>query len=80
MPGIHMAWAVWIGYAVVTYVAAALVIHYRGYDAIQSAIALKSELIDSAIFFLVVFYGVQDEVDFKMVWRALAGAVSVSSV
>jgi O-antigen ligase len=80
MPGIHMAWAVWIGYAVVTYVAAALVIHYRGYDAIQSAIALKSELIDSAIFFLVVFYGVQDEADFKIVWRALAGAVSVSSI
>src|SRR5690242_4266880 len=49
MPGLHMAWGLWIGYAILTWLAAALVIHYRGYDVLQSAIGLKSDLIDSAI-------------------------------
>ncbi|MDB6087240.1 MAG: hypothetical protein JWN85_24, partial [Gammaproteobacteria bacterium] len=80
LPAMHMAWVVWIGYALLTWLTAALVIHYRGYDPIQAAIALKSQLIDSAIFFLVVFYGVRDEADFKLVWRMLMGAVSVSSI
>ncbi len=79
-PAIHTAWGVWLGYAVLTWLAASLVIHYRGYDAIQSAIALKSELLDPAIVFFAIFYGVQDQDDFKVVMRALAAAVVVSSV
>ena len=80
MPGLHMAWGLWIGYAILTWLAASLVIHYRGYDALQSAIGLKSELIDSAIFCFVVFYGVQDERDFRTVMSALAAVVGISSV
>ena len=80
MPGLHMAWAVWIGYAILTWLIAWLVIHYRGYDALQSAIGLKSELIDSAIFCFVVFYGVQDERDFRTVMTALVAAIGISSV
>jgi hypothetical protein len=79
-PVIHTAWGIWLGYALLTWLAASLVIHYRGYNPIQSAIALKSELIDPAIFFFAIFYGVQDEDDFKVVMRALAAAVVASSV
>ena len=80
LPGLHMAWAMWIGYAVLTFFTAWLVIHYRNYDALQSAIALKSELIDSAMFCLAVFYGVQDERDYRTVLNALMAAIGISSV
>ena len=31
LPGLHMAWGMWIGYAILTFFAAWLVIHYRSY-------------------------------------------------
>lgn len=80
MPVLHMAWAMWIGYAILTFFTAWLVIHYRNYDALQSAIGLKSELIDSAIYCFVVFYGVQNEKDFRTVMSALAAAMGISSM
>lgn len=80
MPGMHMAWGVWIGYALLTWLAASLVIHYRGYDPIQSAIYLKSDLIDMAIYCFAVFYGVQDEKDFRTVMNALMAIVGISSI
>jgi O-antigen ligase len=80
LPGLHMAWGMWIGYAILTFLAAWLVIHYRSYDAVQSAIALKSDIIDSAIFCFAVFYGVQDEKDFRTVLVALMAAIGLSSV
>jgi hypothetical protein len=80
LPGLHMAWGMWIGYAIMTFFAAWLVIHYRSYDALQSAIALKSDIIDSAIFCFAVFYGVQDERDFRTVLTALMAAIGISSV
>jgi O-antigen ligase len=80
LPGLHMAWGMWIGYAILTFFAAWLVIHYRSYDALQSAIALKSDIIDSAIFCFAVFYGVQDERDFRTVLTALMAAIGISSV
>jgi O-antigen ligase len=80
MPGIHMAWGMWIGYAVLTWLAASLVIHYRGYDVIQSAIGMKSDLIDMAIYCFVVFYGVQDERDYRTIMNVLLATVGISSV
>jgi O-antigen ligase len=80
MPGLHMAWAMWIGYAILTWLAAALVIHYLAYDTLQSAIALKSDLIDSALFCFAVFYGVQNERDYRTVMNALMAAIGISSV
>jgi O-antigen ligase len=79
LPVLHMAWGMWIGYAILTFLTAWLVIHYRNYDVLQSAIGLKSDLIDSAIFCFVVFYGVQDERDFRTVMTALAAAIGISS-
>jgi O-antigen ligase len=80
LPGLHMAWGMWIGYAILTFFTAWLVIHYRSYSALQSAIALKSDIIDSAIFCFVVFYGVQDEKDYRTVMTALMAAIGISSV
>ena len=80
LPGLHMAWGMWIGYAILTFFTAWLVIHYRSYDAVQSAIALKSDIIDSAIFCFVIFHGVQDERDFRTVMTALMAAIGISSV
>jgi O-antigen ligase len=80
LPGLHMAWGLWIGYAVLTFLTAWLVIHYRNYDALQSAIALKSDLIDSAMFCLAVFYGVHDERDYRTIMNALMAAIGISSV
>lgn len=80
MPGIHMAWGMWVGYALLTWLAASLVIHYHGYDAIVSAIYLKSDLIDMAIYCFVLFYGVQDEKDYRTLMNALLAMVGISSL
>jgi hypothetical protein len=77
---INVCFAVWIGYALITWLIAAVLIQYHGYEAIQSAIALKSTLIDSALFFFTVFYGVREEKDFRIVMKALAVALCVASV
>ena len=80
MPGLHMAWALWIGYAILTFFTAWLVIHYRSYDALQSAIALKSDVIDSAMFCFAVFYGANTEKDYRTIMTVLMAAIGVSSI
>jgi O-antigen ligase len=80
LPGLHMAWALWIGYAILTFFMAWLVIHYRGYNVLESAIGLKSDLIDSAMFCFVVFYGVNTEKDYRTVMTALMAAIGISSI
>jgi O-antigen ligase len=80
MPGLHLAWAVWICYAMLTWLAVALVLKYHGYDALVSAMALKAELIDYALYCFVVFYGVQNEDDFRFVLRTLLAVVGVASI
>ena len=80
LPALHLAWAIWIGYAILTWLAVSLLFKYHGYNPIVSAMALKAELIDYALFCFVVFYGVQNEDDFRFVLRALVGAVGISSI
>lgn len=80
MPGLHLAWGVWIGYAMLTWLIVSLVIKYHGYDPIISAMALKAELIDYALYCFVVFYGVQNEDDFRFVLRTLVAVVGISSI
>jgi O-antigen ligase len=80
MPGLHVAWVVWIGYAILTWLAVSLVVKYYSYDPIASAMALKSWLIDGALFCFAAFYGVQDEDDFRVVLRGLAAVIGISSI
>jgi O-Antigen ligase len=80
LPVIHAAFAVWVTYAVLTWIACWLLLHYPGYEAKQALINLKGELIDPALFFLTVFYGLQDEADYKSVLKMLAFAMGLASI
>jgi hypothetical protein len=80
MPALHLAWAAWVGYALLTWLAISLVLHYRTYDPLAQAMALKSELIDCALYCFVAFYVVQSEDDFRFVLHALVAVVGVSSI
>jgi len=65
-----------IGYAIVTWLVAGLIVGYQHYDFIASAIRLKSGLIDFYIFFLVFLFGVQTTGDaMKVIKGLLLGAV-----
>jgi len=65
-----------IGYALVTWLVAALVVNYEHYDLVASGILLKSGLIDNYIFFLVFLFGVQTPEDSMKVIKGLVlGAV-----
>ena len=80
MPGLHLAWAAWVGYAILTWLVVSLIVKYHAYDPLLSAMALKAELIDYALYCFVVFYGVQSEDDFRFVLRTLIAVVGVSSI
>lgn len=70
------AFIVLIGYAIVTWLVAALVVNYEHYNFIASAIRLKSGLIDYYIFFLVFLFGVQTSGDaLKVIKGLLLGAL-----
>jgi O-antigen ligase len=80
MPGLHVAFATWVGYATVSFITCVLIIHYTSYDPKQSGIALKAALYDAALFLFTVFYAIRDEADFKVLTKALVGAIGLSSV
>jgi hypothetical protein len=70
------AFLVQIFYAIFTWLIAALVVKYQGYDLIASGIKLKSHLIDYYIFFLVFLFGVRTPEDgLKVIKWMLLGAV-----
>lgn len=63
-------------YAIITWLVASLVIQYRGYDMMTSAIRLKAGLVDHFIFFLVFLFGVRDADDaVKVIKGLLLGAL-----
>lgn len=80
LPVLHLCFGLWIGYAILSFVACSLVIHYPGYNVLQSGIALKSQLVDPALFFFTVFYGVRQRSDATLLWKALAIAVGVANL
>jgi hypothetical protein len=70
------AFIIQIGYAIVTWLIAALVIRYPYYDMVASGIKLKSGLIDHYIFFLVFLFGVHTSEDaLKVIKGLLFGAL-----
>jgi hypothetical protein len=58
--GLHACFAVLIVYAILSMLAAALVVDYPRYKLFPSAVNLKSRLADQAIFFLVFFYALKE--------------------
>jgi len=70
-----------IGYAIVTWLVAALLIQYPHYDLFGSAVRLKGGLIDHYIFFLVFLFGVRTTEDaMKVIKGLLFGAVAANIV
>jgi O-antigen ligase len=60
LPGLHVLFGVLIGYAALSVIAAVFVMEYPRYDLRDSVIALKSRLVDPALFLFAVFYGLKD--------------------
>lgn len=79
LPIVHGSFVLWIGYALLSFVACAVII-YPTYDIKQSAIALKSEVIDYALFFFAAFYAARDEDGGQFLTKTLAAAVSVCNL
>jgi len=70
------AFIVQIGYAIVTFLIAALLIRYPYYNMVASGIKLKSGLIDHYIFFLVFLFGCHTSEDaLKVIKGLLFGAL-----
>lgn len=80
LPIVNVAFIVWIAYAILTWVACITVIHYPGYDPVSMFIELKSVLIDSALFFFVYFYGVEDEQGFLLLSKTLAFCIGIANI
>src|SRR6185437_535092 len=80
LPIVNAAFVVWIAYAILTWVACITVIHYPGYDPMSMFIELKSVLIDSALFFFVYFYGVEDEQGFLLLSKTLAFCIGIANI
>lgn len=78
--GIHACFVVLITYAIVTWLIAGLIVEYPGYDMIDTAIRLKSSLVDYFIFFLVFFHGCRTERDALTVLKALLLATVFANV
>jgi O-antigen ligase len=80
LPIVNVAFTVWITYAILTWVACVTVIHYPGYEPIPDGIALKSGLVDSALFFFVYFYGIEEERDFFLIAKTLALCIGIANI
>jgi O-antigen ligase len=80
MPAVHAGFLVLVGYAILTWLMAGLLIEYDGYDLIDSAISLKSELADFALLFLVAFHGTRNLNDVRALLIALAVAFGLANL
>jgi O-antigen ligase len=80
MPVMLVAFAVLISYAILSWLAAGLLIRYPRYDLVPTAINLKSSLVDSALFFFAALYALRTSADVRLVLRALALALTVANL
>jgi O-antigen ligase len=80
LPAIHAWFAIWVCYALLSWIVAGYVIEYRDYDAISAAITLKSSVIDSLVVFMCVFFGVRNAPDARFVLKALLVAVAIANL
>src|SRR5262245_55139384 len=60
---VQAAFALFIGYAILSWIVAGLFVKYQRYDLIQSGIGLKSLLVDPALFFFATFYALRTRAD-----------------
>lgn len=80
LPIVNVAFIVWISYGILTWIACITLVHYPGYSPKSTFIDLKSVLIDSALFFFVYFYGVEDEREFLLLSKTLAFCIGIANI
>lgn len=79
LPAVHLAFALLIGYAILSWLVAALVIEYPNYRLLTVAIKLKADLIDHFVLFLVFFHGLRTEIQSHRVAKVLLAAIVVAN-
>lgn len=80
LPSIHGMFAVWVGYAILTILVAAVIIEYPGYRVGSAAMALKDFIIDPALFCLAGIWALRDERDVTFIVSGIVGAVAIANV
>jgi O-antigen ligase len=78
--GVQACFAILIAYAFFSMLAASFVIHYPGYQLVESLIALKTGLVDNALIFGLFFYGTRTIKDGVFVTKGLVAAVTVANI
>ncbi len=76
---LHVAFALLIGYAILSMLVAYFIIQYPRYELLESTIALKSRVVDHAIFFLVFFYGIRESRNAHSMLKVLLFAVLIAN-
>jgi O-antigen ligase len=77
---VNAAFLLWIGYALLTWIACIAVIHYPGYQPLRNAITLKGKMFDMALFFFTFFYGAETQDDFLVLIKTLAFAIGMANI
>jgi hypothetical protein len=80
LPRLHGAFAVLIGYALMSVLLLVLVFKWPDYRTMPAVIALKSNLVDHFLFFAVCYYGAQTTDEALMMQRTLMYIVVAASV
>jgi hypothetical protein len=78
--GIQTAFMLLVGYGIVTYLVRVFILPFPRYDALQSGITLKTNLIEHVMFFMVFFYGAKDADEAWQVLRSLLWVVVVANI
>ena len=76
---LHAAFLLLVGYAILTWLIAGLIIHYQSYKLLDSGITLKAGLADHFIIFLLYFYGTQSSEDARAIIKTLLLAVAFAN-
>jgi O-antigen ligase len=80
VPGVQLAFAVLVIYALLTLTVQSFIIHFPRYEPWVSAMALKSTLIDWAVFFFVFFNAPRDARAAEGLTKVLLAAISIANV
>jgi O-antigen ligase len=80
VPAIAASFAVMFLYALVTMLLAIWVIQYPHYDIMGSVIALKTEILDPALFFIAFFYATRTQADVKYILRTILVCIGLASL
>jgi O-antigen ligase len=79
LPAIHVAFVLFIAYAICSWFVAGVMVRYPRYDLVQSGIGLKGLLIDPALFFFATFYALRTKGDVLAVLKGFALAITAAN-